>query len=146
MFKSSVLTDRLCSAECLPTRFFDLLSAQFADNLIGYLNSVTAVVDESGFLWTGCGTFLYNSTDVTTYSVLRFDTSDTTAPIRAFQMSHEANVSIGDFITLMLRMHLHASCIYILHLTKCLLCSNPLLAEKYSFDLFNIAKRCLPAV
>lgn len=54
-----------------------------------------AVVDKSGYLWTGSGTFLCNGAG--TYSVMRFDTSITTVndaskPILAFTMSDQANV------------------------------------------------------
>ena len=51
-------------------------------------------MDKWGGLWTGSGTFIYDGSDATTYSVLRFDNTNTTAPIRAFQMTHEANVRI----------------------------------------------------
>jgi hypothetical protein len=58
------------------------------------------VVDATGFLWTGSGSFLYADNgdgSSNTYSVLRFDTSITTAndaekPILAFAMPDEANV------------------------------------------------------
>ena len=59
------------------------------------LQYVCAVVDKSGFLWTGSGAFLYGGGG--TYSVLRFDTSITTLndaakPILAFAMPDESNV------------------------------------------------------
>ena len=54
---------------------------------------MSAVVDQYGYLWTGSGPFLYNSVDPTSYSVLRFDTSNIATAILAVQLPDEANVS-----------------------------------------------------
>lgn len=61
--------------------------------------SQTVVIDKWGYLWTGSGAFLYDGDDATSYSVLRFNTADPTAAIRAFRMTHEANVSVNIVLT-----------------------------------------------
>ena len=52
-----------------------------------------AVIDKYGFLWTGSGSFIYDSADTTTHSVLRFDTSSSGTAF-AVQVTDQANVRI----------------------------------------------------
>ena len=59
---------------------------------------MSPVVDQYGYLWTGSGPFLYNSTNPASYSVLRFDTSSTATAILAVQLPDEANVSYRSMI------------------------------------------------
>ena len=73
---------------------------------------MSPVVDQYGYLWTGSGPFLYNKSDLTTYSVLRFDTTSTATAILAVQLPDEANVRFGSIMPIddALIQEMHMSC------------------------------------